>query len=76
MWVCAVIFTVVFPTLRMGKMQANLAPVNEKYFIFNECYLEFCSYLTFLVLLHIFLTQKNTHHEFLASVSQMVVFLS
>jgi len=40
----------------MGKMQANLARVNEKYLVFNDFCLEFCSYLTFLVLLHVFLT--------------------
>lgn len=48
-----VIFTVVFLILRVGNMQASLAPVNEKYLVFNECCLEFCS---FFVLLHIFLT--------------------
>lgn len=50
-----VIFTVVFSKLRMGNMQENLAPVSEKYLVFNECCLEFCSYLTFQVLLYVFL---------------------
>lgn len=37
-----------FPIYRMGNMQANLAPVNEKYLVFNECCLYIFSYFVHL----------------------------
>lgn len=52
-----------FPIHRIGNMQANLAPANEKYLVFNECCVEFFSsfvHLGISVFIEHFLNLKKT----------------